>query len=531
MAITDKTRKRLWAASGGRCAKCRCRLVHRGSQPDGDAVVGDECHIVGRTPTSARAGEPIPGGDMDGYDNLILLCASDHRLIDSQPRRFPTATVCELKGAHERWVEQSLEVSVRAQSETVQLRLTHAQAACVRARRDDRQRAVELRSELRQARAESVPASRTRGDGRSRVGDLSEQAVCARPEDGPTHSDLRRQRRRRHARRVRSAAGAHYDQREHAGRRLRRPVHHRQHGERESAVVAGRHSRVRREDRRAPLGLSYDSASGRVRLRHVAGRRVEGLRRRERVVRRDDRSATRHRLRRDRLGGLRFLRRESHRRRSVREHAARARCQDRQTPLALSGGDVTTSGIGISPPRRRSSPCSAMAATSTRSHRSRRPATSTSSSVRRASRSSRSSIAKSPASTVDGERAAEMQPYPVAPPPFVRQTLTEDMLTTRTTAAHDSALKLFREYKTSGMYDPPNTRGTIIFPGVDGGGEWGGPAFDPAIGIVVRQRQRDAVVSQARRAQRPFPVRRELRELSRRRPEGIARHSVARRGR
>ena len=126
MAITDRTRKRLWAASGGRCAKCRCRLVHHGSQPDVDAVVGDECHIVGRTPASARAGEPIPGGDMDGYDNLILLCASDHRLIDSQPGKFPMATVCELKRAHERWVEQSLAVSVRAQSETVQLRLTHA---------------------------------------------------------------------------------------------------------------------------------------------------------------------------------------------------------------------------------------------------------------------------------------------------------------------------------------------------------------------------------------------------------------------
>ena len=34
------------------------------------------------------------------------------------------------------------------------------------------------------------------------------------------------------------------------------------------------------------------------------------------------------------------------------------------------------------------------------------------------------------------------------------------------------------------MYDPPNTRGTIIFPGVDGGGEWGGPAFDPASGLL-----------------------------------------------
>lgn len=91
---------------------------------------------------------------------------------------------------------------------------------------------------------------------------------------------------------------------------------------------------------------------------------------------------------------------------------------------------------------------------------------------------------KVPASKMDGERAAETQPYPVSPPPFTRQTLTEDMLTMRTQSAHDSALKFFRAYQTSGMYDPPNTRGTIIFPGVDGGGEWGGPAFDPGTGLL-----------------------------------------------
>jgi quinoprotein glucose dehydrogenase len=88
------------------------------------------------------------------------------------------------------------------------------------------------------------------------------------------------------------------------------------------------------------------------------------------------------------------------------------------------------------------------------------------------------------ASAMDGEIAADSQPYPVAPPPFVRQNLTEDMLTTRTPAAHDSALKFFRAHATRGMYDPPNGRGTIIFPGVDGGGEWGGPAFDPTSGLL-----------------------------------------------
>ena len=88
------------------------------------------------------------------------------------------------------------------------------------------------------------------------------------------------------------------------------------------------------------------------------------------------------------------------------------------------------------------------------------------------------------ASEMAGEVVADSQPYPVAPPPFIRQTLTEDILTHRTPAARDSAVRFFRNYYTRGMYDPPNTRGTIIFPGVDGGGEWGGPAFDPATGLL-----------------------------------------------
>ena len=47
-----------------------------------------------------------------------------------------------------------------------------------------------------------------------------------------------------------------------------------------------------------------------------------------------------------------------------------------------------------------------------------------------------------------------------------------------------AALKIFNEYKTNDPFDPPNLRGTIIFPGVDGGGEWGGPAFDPESGLL-----------------------------------------------
>jgi quinoprotein glucose dehydrogenase len=88
-----------------------------------------------------------------------------------------------------------------------------------------------------------------------------------------------------------------------------------------------------------------------------------------------------------------------------------------------------------------------------------------------------------PASTLDGERAATSQPYPTKPPPFVRQQLTEAMLTTRTPEAHAAALATFRKYR-SAMYEPPHLAGNIIFPGVDGGGEWGGAAFDPESGLL-----------------------------------------------
>lgn len=89
-----------------------------------------------------------------------------------------------------------------------------------------------------------------------------------------------------------------------------------------------------------------------------------------------------------------------------------------------------------------------------------------------------------PAAVLEGERTSETQPFPVLPKPFARQRLTEDQLTNRTPAAHAAALATFREYGTRDPFDPPNEKGTIIFPGVDGGGEWGGPAFDPTTGLL-----------------------------------------------
>ncbi|HLJ48296.1 MAG TPA: PQQ-binding-like beta-propeller repeat protein [Bryobacteraceae bacterium] len=91
---------------------------------------------------------------------------------------------------------------------------------------------------------------------------------------------------------------------------------------------------------------------------------------------------------------------------------------------------------------------------------------------------------KVPASTVDGEKLSETQPYPLKPPPFTRQAFTEDMVTDRTPEAHAAVLETFRKYDSNGIFTPPSLRGTILFPGTDGGGEWGGAAFDPETSLL-----------------------------------------------
>jgi quinoprotein glucose dehydrogenase len=92
---------------------------------------------------------------------------------------------------------------------------------------------------------------------------------------------------------------------------------------------------------------------------------------------------------------------------------------------------------------------------------------------------------KYPASTLPGEMASPEQGLPTSPAPYARQTLTEDMLTTRTPEAHQWALERFRASIHEGQFVPFRVgTDTILFPGFDGAAEWGGPAVDPDTNIL-----------------------------------------------
>ena len=91
---------------------------------------------------------------------------------------------------------------------------------------------------------------------------------------------------------------------------------------------------------------------------------------------------------------------------------------------------------------------------------------------------------KFPASDVPGEIAADTQPIPAKPAPFSRQLLTRDLLTARTPEARTWALEEFTKMRSEGPFTPLRVgRPTVVFPGYDGGAEWGGQAFDPETGL------------------------------------------------
>ena len=89
-----------------------------------------------------------------------------------------------------------------------------------------------------------------------------------------------------------------------------------------------------------------------------------------------------------------------------------------------------------------------------------------------------------PMSDLQGESAWPTQPIPLKPAPFARQILSADQITDISPESHRAVLEKFIKLRPHAPFMPPSREGTIIFPGFDGGAEWGGAAVDPSAGIL-----------------------------------------------
>ncbi|MEZ4809608.1 MAG: PQQ-binding-like beta-propeller repeat protein [Allomuricauda sp.] len=102
-----------------------------------------------------------------------------------------------------------------------------------------------------------------------------------------------------------------------------------------------------------------------------------------------------------------------------------------------------------------------------------------------------------PRSTLLGENAFETQPLPLKPEPFARQILTEDglyapnrkafvddLVKNNVQQGSPTVLEKFKSITSQGQFIPMDTTGVILYPGADGGAEWGGAALDPRDGVM-----------------------------------------------
>lgn len=84
-----------------------------------------------------------------------------------------------------------------------------------------------------------------------------------------------------------------------------------------------------------------------------------------------------------------------------------------------------------------------------------------------------------PASDLRGEQAWPTQPFPTKPPPLMRQRYTEADASNLSPEVQQMTLDRLRASPNYGPFPAPSLNETVMFPGFDGGMEWGGGAADP----------------------------------------------------
>jgi quinoprotein glucose dehydrogenase len=90
-----------------------------------------------------------------------------------------------------------------------------------------------------------------------------------------------------------------------------------------------------------------------------------------------------------------------------------------------------------------------------------------------------------PQGAAEGEQLSPTQPFPTHLPPLLPQHLSmDDMFKPLPMIGSRSCDTMLATARNDGLYTPPSTQGTIIYPMTGGGVNWGGAAFDPVNQIL-----------------------------------------------
>src|SRR5438876_843026 len=101
------------ARAGGVCTLCKSHLTADAKSGDKDVVLGEEAHIVSEEPNGPRF-HPMSRKEVDAYANLLLLCPSDHKIVDEQVTHYTERRLQTLKREHEQWVKDRISSTIPA---------------------------------------------------------------------------------------------------------------------------------------------------------------------------------------------------------------------------------------------------------------------------------------------------------------------------------------------------------------------------------------------------------------------------------
>ena len=103
-----------------------------------------------------------------------------------------------------------------------------------------------------------------------------------------------------------------------------------------------------------------------------------------------------------------------------------------------------------------------------------------------------------PKGDVPGEWYSPTQPFPLKPPPVTRLSITRDEIAKVTPEQQKFCEALFDAEggaHNAGPFTPVGMKPTIVFPGGDGGGNWGSGSVDPKLGYFFINTKADGAIA------------------------------------
>jgi quinoprotein glucose dehydrogenase len=102
-----------------------------------------------------------------------------------------------------------------------------------------------------------------------------------------------------------------------------------------------------------------------------------------------------------------------------------------------------------------------------------------------------------PQGGVPGETLSPTQPIPSFPPPLHPHAFTAEDAWGLTPWDRGACRRRIEQLRAEGIFTPPSLRGTLQYPGVAGGMNWGGVAWDPERNLLITPLNRFGIVIQA----------------------------------